>query len=280
MGVGFNSIYHITDSPSFITDKNYVILDPHEWYFEGGYALDFVENDLQESYKDQFLPFSKPFGNIQFDRPFDGTIFRYPLRTEQDSHESSISKKVYHPSEILEMFEKFYQRESVNCLLFLKYIETISFYEFKKGAERPELLYQIKLKNADKVRKQRRLIVEKIIDQMKHFQHQRIDTDILKTTYIAEFCKYSKTDVETEIQNWLILNYLDNLNKADKYFMDEYQRNIDDYKFVPNVGLAVCLDGQLAIGQLFCFLPLPVKMPFRISVHGYFAVNFIIKTFL
>ncbi|CAG8637814.1 1532_t:CDS:2, partial [Funneliformis mosseae] len=33
MGVGFNSIYHITDSPSFITGDNYVILDPHEWYF-------------------------------------------------------------------------------------------------------------------------------------------------------------------------------------------------------------------------------------------------------
>ncbi|CAG8600545.1 2770_t:CDS:2, partial [Scutellospora calospora] len=35
MGVGFNSIYHITDSPSFLTGDQYVILDPHEWYFDG-----------------------------------------------------------------------------------------------------------------------------------------------------------------------------------------------------------------------------------------------------
>ncbi|CAJ0759604.1 3170_t:CDS:2, partial [Entrophospora sp. SA101] len=41
MGVGFNSIYHITDSPSFITNRNYVILDPHEYYFEGGHSFDF-----------------------------------------------------------------------------------------------------------------------------------------------------------------------------------------------------------------------------------------------
>ena len=34
MGVGFNSIYHITDSPSFITGDKYVILDPHKWYYE------------------------------------------------------------------------------------------------------------------------------------------------------------------------------------------------------------------------------------------------------
>ena len=43
MGVGFNSIYHITDSPSFITGDKYVILDPHEWYFNGGVQFDFVE---------------------------------------------------------------------------------------------------------------------------------------------------------------------------------------------------------------------------------------------
>ena len=32
MGVGFNSVYHITDSPSFVTGADYVILDPHERY--------------------------------------------------------------------------------------------------------------------------------------------------------------------------------------------------------------------------------------------------------
>ncbi|RIB05271.1 hypothetical protein C2G38_613650 [Gigaspora rosea] len=36
MGVGFNSIYHITDSPAFITGDQYVILDPHGWYFDSG----------------------------------------------------------------------------------------------------------------------------------------------------------------------------------------------------------------------------------------------------
>src|SRR5579859_5813411 len=153
MGVGFNSIYHITDSPSFITGNYYVILDPHEWYFRGGVQFDFVNEKLVEGYPDQFAPF-----RIPCDKPYDGTIFRYPLRTDEDSIDSDISDKVYKPGEILEMFKKFYENESINCLLFLKYIERIKFYELKVDATDPELLYTIQLDNADQVREQRRLI--------------------------------------------------------------------------------------------------------------------------
>src|SRR6266542_1370870 len=87
MGVGFNSIYHITDSPSFITDDKYVILDPHEWYFNGGVEFDFVEEKLFNEYPNQFAPF-----RISCDESFKGTIFRYPLRTDEDSIDSEISK--------------------------------------------------------------------------------------------------------------------------------------------------------------------------------------------
>jgi len=115
MGVGFNSIYHITDSPSFITGDNYVILDPHEWYFDGGIKFNFVDEGLAEEYPDQFAPF-----RIPYDRRFEGTLFRYPLRTEEDSADSKISDKIYKQKEILDMFDKFYENESINCLLFLK----------------------------------------------------------------------------------------------------------------------------------------------------------------
>ncbi|PKY52278.1 hypothetical protein RhiirA4_496168, partial [Rhizophagus irregularis] len=106
MGVGFNSIYHITDSPSFITGDKYVILDPHEWYFNGGVEFDFVDEKLYDEYPNQFAPF-----RIPCDKSFEGTIFRYPLRTDDDSIDSDISKKIYKPDEILAMFQKFYEKE-------------------------------------------------------------------------------------------------------------------------------------------------------------------------
>ena len=71
------------------------------------------------------------------------------------------------PEEIKKMFHTFYEKESINCLLFLKYIECISFYELKKGATELELLYQIRLENAEQVRKQRRLIAENIVSMIR-----------------------------------------------------------------------------------------------------------------
>ncbi|PKK71554.1 hypothetical protein RhiirC2_421575 [Rhizophagus irregularis] len=266
MGVGFNSIYHITDSPSFITGDKYVILDPHEWYFDGGVQFDFVEDKLAKEYPDQFAPFRTPCN-----KPYEGTIFRYPLRTDEDSTDSDISKKVYKPEEILDIFQKFYENESINCLLFLKYVECISFYELKEGSTEPELLYMIKLENAGKVRKQRRLIVENIVSMMNKLQSKTLGkNNQLQATYVASFSRQQKGDCKN-ISSWLILNYLDDLNEAEAYFQDKFNKNIVEYKFVPNVGLAIPLENLNVTGRLFCFLPLPISMPFRVSVHGYFA---------
>jgi hypothetical protein len=267
MGVGFNSVYHITDSPSFITDDNYVILDPHEWYFNGGVQYEFGER-LVEECPDQFAPF-----RIPCDKPFEGTIFRYPLRTNEDSVDSKIIKKVYKPEDILEMFHNFYEKESINCLLFLKYIERIYFYELKEGATEPELLYAIELENAVQVRKQRRLIVEKIVPMMKLLQSEELSgNNQIETSYIASFSQQQRK-APKETSSWLILNYLDDLLDAESYFQENFNKSIGDNKFIPNVGLAVPLNNLNATGRLFCFLPLPPTMPFLVSVHGYFAVK-------
>ncbi|CAI2164944.1 17359_t:CDS:2 [Funneliformis geosporum] len=265
MGVGFNSIYHITDSPTFITGNNYVILDPHEWYYDGGEKFDFVKNNLVEEYPDQFAPFG-----IQCNESFKGTLFRYPLRTETDSE---ISTKIYKPIEILEMFQRFYENKSINSLLFLKYIESISFFELKKGATEPELLYTILLENADEVREKRRLIAKKVGPLMNSLNSGELNgNNQLYTSYIATFCR-QKGDSK-EKRTCLILNYLDDLLETEVYFQSNFNRSIRDYKFIPNVGLAVPLNDLSAAGRLFCFLPLPIYMPFPVSVHGYFAKIF------
>ena len=97
----------------------------------------------------------------------------------------------------------------------------------------------------------------------------------LVTSYVASFCHKRRNSKENS--EWLILNYLDDLNEAEKHFLEKFDKNIGDYKFVPNVGLAIPLNNLNVTGRLFCFLPLPISMPFRVSVHGYFAVRAIIK---
>jgi hypothetical protein len=274
MGVGFNSVYHITDSPSFITGDNYVILDPHKWCYNGGVKFNFIRHELAKKYPDQFAPFRRipcevPRDEL-FKKPFKGTIFRYPLR---DTTESDISDKIYKPKDILDMFDKFYEIEGINCLLFLKYIEHISFYELKKGAVEPELLFKIQLENADKVRQERRLIVGKIIPMMNLLNSGNLDKNKqLKATYVASFNRQKRNSKESN-SKWVIMNYLDDLLETEAYFQNNCGKSIRDYKLIPHVGLAVPLGDLNVTGRLFCFLPLPILMPFSVSVHGYFAVG-------
>ncbi|CAG8452125.1 2916_t:CDS:2 [Funneliformis mosseae] len=276
MGVGFNSIYHVTDSPSFITGDTYVILDPHEWYFDGGEIYDIVEDNMVQDFPDQLAPFKIPSLGISCENSFnrfDGTMFRYPLRTEKDSQDSEIYKKIYKPKEVLEMFHKFYENESINCLLFLKYVEKITFYELKKGATKPDLLYEIRLENAVQVREQRRLIVKNIVTMMDSLiSGKRNDIKQLESSYVASF-RRKRGNEKGDSDPWLILNYLDDLLEAEKYYQKNFSKSIGEHKFIPNVGLAVPLNNLDATGRLFCFLPLPISMPFLVSVHGYFAVS-------
>ena len=63
-GIGFNSVYHITDLPSFISTQYVVMLDPQARFLPDvnpsnpGKMIDFVSNpSVIEKYSDQFSPF-------------------------------------------------------------------------------------------------------------------------------------------------------------------------------------------------------------------------------
>ncbi|CAG8752131.1 28791_t:CDS:2, partial [Dentiscutata erythropus] len=256
-GLGFNSIYHLCDSCSFITGNKFIFLDPHKRCYKKSVKYnDFAK--LSQEYPDQFYPFKNL--KIPFDGSFEGTIFRYPLRTERDSKDSEISEKIYKPSQILEMFKEFFDNYSVNCLLFLSNIERIEFYELKKGKSEPELIYRILLKDAEKIREKRQMIV-KDLKENKPIQETTLDT-----SYNASIVRYKKEHI-VEDSSWLILNMLGNLHDVKSKFPNDLGE-----KLVPNVGLAANLNLDHLNGKLFCFLPLH-DTPFRVSINGHFAVT-------
>ncbi|CAG8524442.1 43831_t:CDS:10 [Gigaspora margarita] len=276
MGVGFNSIYHLCDSCSFITDDKFVILDPHEWCYEGGTVYDnFAKDNLSQKYFDQFYPFSN-LGELSIpcDGSFEGTIFRYPLRTKQGSEESKISKTIYEPNQVLEMFKMFFERDSINCLLFLRYIERIEFYELKKGKSEPELLYRILLKDAEKVREERQIIVKEITPMMKSLKENKLkQRTSLNTSYCVSLVRYEK-EIIIEDSSWFIVNMLGDLLEANRHFLGDFGERLGT---VPNVGLAAKLnsvqDENRLHGGLFCFFPLQIDTPFQVSINGHFAVT-------
>ncbi|CAG8562607.1 25056_t:CDS:10 [Gigaspora margarita] len=272
MGVGFNSIYHITDSPTFITDDQYVILDPHDWYFNGGVRYNFIDDNIFNDHPDQFAPFIKSF-NIPCNKKVNGTIFRYPLRTFQDAKDSEISKNEYNTTKILKMFNKFYENESINCLLFLKSVENIKFFELRENESTPRLLYSIEIVNATEVREKRDLIARRIGPLLKDLEKKKLSRDsTLESVYVVTF-RQKKGNEKPKDSQWIIFGWLGDLNATSTYFNETYKKNIIEYKLIPNVGIAIPLNQPEIIGRLFCYLPIPMSTPFHASVHGHFAVS-------
>ncbi|KAG0310151.1 hypothetical protein BG000_007164, partial [Podila horticola] len=87
MGIGFNSVYHMTDTPSFISGDKMVILEPHMRIFNGLPYRGGVQGSFTDKgqgmriFPGQLEVFAAK-DEIDFAKPYDGTIFRFPLRTE------------------------------------------------------------------------------------------------------------------------------------------------------------------------------------------------------
>lgn len=95
-GIGFNSVYHLCDVPSFVTGSNLVIFDPHTDILgvsaqNPGLKADFVSSQLRLKRPDQCAPY-EVFG-CDMTHYFPGTLFRLPLRTEAMASRSRLSKQ-------------------------------------------------------------------------------------------------------------------------------------------------------------------------------------------
>ena len=123
-GIGFNSVYHLTDCPSFLTDDNtLVILDPHCRYAvaarsdEPGEKFSPIDERFRHDFSDTLDGYLLNHFNLQ-----GSTMFRFPLRCK---HKSKISNVPIDMKNLLYTF----QEEARKSLLFLNHIKKITLSE-------------------------------------------------------------------------------------------------------------------------------------------------------
>ncbi|CAI2192587.1 9598_t:CDS:2, partial [Funneliformis geosporum] len=133
-GLGFNSCYHFTDVPSFISGDSIAFLDPQEKFLprrhgvtQRGIIGPFPKNGIGGySEKDQLVPYEGIEG-IDFLSTFQGTLFRIPLRKQP----SDISDSIFTTDQIFELFTSLKSTIS-SQFLFLRSIETIEISHIPK----------------------------------------------------------------------------------------------------------------------------------------------------
>ena len=99
-GIGFNSVYHLTELPQFASGTRVIWFDPQARFLPGvnpanpGKMIDFVQSaGLLAKCPDQFAPL-RAFG-CDLAREYRGTLFRFPLRTAAQAAESKLSRQSY-----------------------------------------------------------------------------------------------------------------------------------------------------------------------------------------
>lgn len=145
-GLGFNSVYHFTDIPGFISGGNLVMFDPHASHLPGitpshpGLKISFVGRGLLEQFPDQLHPYLL-FG-CDLRKPYPGTLFRFPLRNAKTAASSEIKQEIYSPEDVLSLFASF-KSSAEEAMLFLRNVASIAVYVRDDPSHDMQLLYQV-----------------------------------------------------------------------------------------------------------------------------------------
>jgi sacsin len=75
---------------------------------------------------------------------FQGTLFRFPLRSTEQASSSRLSRQSYTEDDILSLFAQLYQ-EAVYNLLFLKNVVSLEMYVWESGMTEPKIVYSCSL---------------------------------------------------------------------------------------------------------------------------------------
>ena len=143
-GLGFNAVYNVTEVPSVYSGSTLAILDPHESYLDNrrGRKMNFksfMNKVLLKRMPNQFRPFQGIFGCDILDKdwkPFPGTLFRFPFRTESQAERSEICREAFTTGSQQE-FIRGLMSKAGNLMLFLQHVTRVELYRLSKDCTDP-----------------------------------------------------------------------------------------------------------------------------------------------
>ena len=323
-GLGFNAVYNLTDVPMFVSKNYFVILDPNTFHLgtaiknprKPGIKID-LNKDVRnlQTFSNQFKPFNGIFGcDLSLDKEdnsYDGTLFRFPLRTREQAAVSEIRDKCYDDHEMRKLLEMFLKKADT-VLLFTQNVLRVGMYFLPKSSgqnPQPLLMFQVTKSLAqggilrelslpialpDTSHKlsaeQKKLMVQsnflqasskvKRLSKSKTAKQSEfpessiiIDVECFLTQFGASFFQKEKPPGRKR-ESWLIVS---SMGCGESMEFSE-----SDPSLLPSGGVAAqlfTLDCKTFLpipaksGTVFCYLPLPIHSGLPVYINGAFAVD-------
>lgn len=269
-GIGFNSVYHLSELPSFVSRKYLVMLDPQAKFLPNvnpsnpGKMVNFLDNSpVLAEFKDQFLPYSG-YG-IRWKESFNGTLFRLPLRTSQQATKSLLSKRSMSNEEVMHLLNSLLQ-ESSSMLLFLKNLERIEISVWEQGSDQRQILCESFISNISKELKKLRATISTT-------QNYRTNIQVDFTMVITN--RFPQENITVD-ERWELCNQLG--GEACFRIMDK--STISHMQLIPWGGVAYKVSSSIeqtkvvmGTEDVYCFLPLPIRTELPVKVNGFFELS-------
>ncbi|KAJ6653333.1 hypothetical protein lerEdw1_009233 [Lerista edwardsae] len=142
-GLGFCTVYHMTDVPSLLSGRSLLFFDPNVTHLrkhirsaaQPGIRLKWT-HQVVTMFPDQFQPYLGIF-KCQAGEDYQGTLIRLPFRTEQEAKDSEICPEPFGPNRIQALqvgFLKMYQY----LLIFLRSVQEVSLAQLPGDATSPK----------------------------------------------------------------------------------------------------------------------------------------------
>eukprot|EP00061_Rhincodon_typus_P018940 g48334.t1 len=268
-GIGFNSVYHITDCPAFISDNDVLcIFDPHARYAPGSTNVSpgRMFRDLDSDFRTQFADVLNPFLGTLF-KLENATMFRFPVRNAEMAKISEICQVPVSDQMVQNLLDKL-RSDGAELLMFLNHMEKISICEIEKATGNLNVLYSVKAKITDGDRLKRKQFHISVLDCVNK-RKQLSQIPVQQITYTMDI-----EDSEGNLTSWLVCNRsgFSDMEKVSKSVISAHKN--EDITLFPRGGVAACISHNYKKPyRAFCFLPLSLETGLPVHVNGHFALD-------
>ena len=260
-GIGFCSVYHITDVPSFLSRNKLFIFDPTLKHLgkevknpaRPGKSLQFTSRIIQNSRQ------LDPYDNLyEFSRKesYNGTMFRLPFRTAP----SELSGKCYTEVSALELLEDLH-RSSENLIMFLQHVKTISYQRISNREQQPTTLFTVRKENSPLTQ----TLSLQGISTISIDSSRASGTGDSMLTRAAASRARGTGDSKTRGSKWLVSQH--SIDNANKYSVSSVACELHSDPISGKYSVKNTLSGEI-----FCYLPLSQFTGLPVHVSCNFAV--------
>jgi sacsin len=263
-GIGFNSVYHITDLPTIVSGNRLAYLDPHEeiWPRQTGQWYEINQN---AHCSDTFVPFEGLCGFSVRNRSYNGTLFRFPLRNV--SRAKRVSSHTYDINKLRNLLGAL--RGEAQCiLLFLRSVRSVKVFEIGGSGEHSNIL-DIGISEVSPLKElsQTHAIFQANLKMRFEAQSYGISKMLNDVVHVQVDVNDYQTRA-TGSSKWLVATQVGSQS-------EEVRRLAKELKAFPWVGVALETSASSSGGRVYCVLPMPLEVTCNLPVHvnGTFSLN-------